>query len=351
MRYPDSMEKSAEYLRLALPLMTRQRTALHPHSYALWYEYVSGRNPRLREALAEHAQGPGLNEHQTDALYRHYVAQPPLNAEEAQRVSDGLTRVLANMADSAAQAGSQTARFDQSLLQWSEQLLGAVAQDEQVQAVQALMASTREMREAVATLQQRLDANQAEIAQLREEVSQARNEALVDALTGLANRRAFEQQLARCMHDSLDRAIEQAPCLVLGDIDFFKRVNDNYGHSFGDQVLRAVASSMQALAPKPCLAARVGGEEFALLLPAGRLAEAQNLAEQLRSKIATSRIRRGGHEHEHELELERVTLSLGVTQWVRGESANDFFERADRALYASKRSGRNCVTVLAARAA
>ena len=349
MRYPDSMEKSAEYLRLALPLMTRQRSALHPHSYALWYDYVSGRNPRLREVLQEHTQGgQGLTESQTEALYQHYVAQPPLNAEEAQRVSESLTRVLENMADSAAQAGSQTARFDQSLLQWSEQLLGAAAQDEQARALQALMASTREMRDAVAALQQRLDANQSEIARLREEVSQARSEALIDALTGLANRRAFEQRLARCLQDSGALAQDRAPCLVLGDIDFFKRVNDSYGHSFGDQVLRAVAGSLQSLAPQAGLVARFGGEEFALLLPAGRLAEAQELAEQLRNKIATSRIRRA---NAREQTLERVTLSLGVTQLARGESANDFFERADRALYASKRSGRNCVTVLSARAA
>ncbi|MCX2863254.1 GGDEF domain-containing protein [Paucibacter sp. PLA-PC-4] len=349
MRYPDSVAKSAEYLRLALPLMTKQRSALHPHSYAVWYEFVSGRNPRLAEALAEQTRdGAGLTEAQTAALYQHHVAQPGLDPEEAQRVSDSLSRVLENMASSAAHAGDQTARFDQSLLLWSSQLLDA-AQDEQAELLQALMAGTREMRAAMAQLQQRLDANQAEIAALRHEVSQARSEALVDALTGLGNRRAFEQQLAQCL--SREHADTAAPCLVLGDIDFFKRVNDSYGHSFGDQVLRAVADSLKSLAPQPHLVTRVGGEEFALLLPASNLLEAQQLAEQLRSKIAASRIRRGAPLASATVPLERVTLSLGVTQLARGESANDFFERADRALYASKRSGRNCVTVLAARAA
>ncbi|MCU7372624.1 GGDEF domain-containing protein [Paucibacter sp. O1-1] len=347
MRYPDSVAKSAEYLRLALPLMTKQRSALHPHSYAVWYEFVSGRNPRLAEALAEQTRdGLGLTEAQTATLYQHHVAQPGLNAQEAQRVSDSLSRVLDNMASSAAHAGDQTARFDQSLLLWSSQLLDA-AQDEQAELLQALMAGTREMRAAMAQLQQRLDANQAEIAALRHEVSQARSEALVDALTGLGNRRAFEQQLAQCLSHA--HAETAAPCLVLGDIDFFKKVNDSYGHSFGDQVLRAVADSLKSAAPQPHLVTRVGGEEFALLLPASNLLEAQQLAEQLRSKIAASRIRRGAGPTA--APLERVTLSLGVTQLARGESANDFFERADRALYASKRSGRNCVTVLAAKAA
>lgn len=344
-RYPDSMERSAEYLRLALPLMTRQRAALHPTSYALWYEHVSGRNAALSEALRPHAEGgQPLDEAGAEALYRRHVAERALPAGEAQRVSEGLARVLDHMASTAAAAGHQTARYDQELLQWSEQLLGGMAQDQQRQALEALMQSTREMRGAMAQLQQRLEANQAEIAALREEVSQARSEALVDALTGLANRRAFELQLARCLAAADDAP---APCLVLGDIDFFKKVNDSYGHSFGDQVLRVVARGMQDLTPTPHLAARVGGEEFALLLPAAALPEAQALAEALRAKIAASRIRRTGQPEA----LERITLSLGVTQLARGESANDFFERADRALYASKRSGRNCVTVLAARAA
>eukprot|EP01034_Spumella_vulgaris_P008128 gene8128-10340_t len=139
----------------------------------------------------------------------------------------------------------------------------------------------------------------------------------------------------------------QAPCLMLGDIDFFKRLNDSYGHAFGDQVLRGVAQTMKGIAAAPALAARVGGEEFAVLLPGSTLQQAQALAEQMRQSIAAGRIRRGTSTQDDE----RVTLSFGVTQLAVGESANEFFERADRALYASKRSGRNCVTVLAARAA
>ncbi|UDF33708.1 UNVERIFIED_ORG: diguanylate cyclase [Shinella sp. XGS7] len=348
MRYPDSMARSAEYLRLALPLMTKQRAALHPISYAVWYEFVSGRNLPLIKAVQERTRGGALlDEDDTASLYRQHVAEPVLDREDARRVSEGLSRVLDNMASTAAEAGDRTARFDQSLLEWSRQLLDESALNAQArEQLQALLGDTREMRQAMTALQQRLDASQSEIAALREEVSQARSEALVDALTGLANRRAFERRLASCLAEPLAQP-EQGPCLVLGDIDFFKRVNDSYGHSFGDQVLRAVAQSIKRLAGEPRLAARVGGEEFALLLPSADLGEAQALAEQLRGAIAASRIRRGDKEQS----LERVTLSLGVTQLACGESANDFFERADRALYRAKHRGRNCVTVLAARAA
>lgn len=347
MRYRDSMSRSAEHLRAALPLMTRQRTALHPVSYAVWYEFVSGSNPGLSRALQAATQGgTTLDETQTWALYRNHVCDAPLDPAQAQRVSEGFSRVLDTMADSAAQARGETARFDHSLTHWVGQLLDNPPAQTQAEVLQELLAGSREIRSAMSTLQQQLDSSQGEIGMLREEVQRARSEALVDALTGLANRRAFEQQLSACMLPPGGPEVH-APCLVLGDIDFFKKVNDSYGHSFGDHVLRAVAQTLKAVAAQSALPARVGGEEFALLLPSAGLLEAQKLAEQMRASVAASRIRRG----ELSKSLERVTISMGVTQLSRGESANDFFERADRALYASKRSGRNCVTVLAARAA
>ena len=130
----------------------------------------------------------------------------------------------------------------------------------------------------------------------------------------------------------------------MSDIDHFKRINDTFGHGFGDQVLRAVGKILMACSPNEGMAARVGGEEFAILLPKMALGEAQALAEKIRVTIAGSRIRRQGAEDT----LARVTVSLGVTPYQRGEEARSFFERADKALYASKSGGRDRVTVLAA---
>jgi len=250
------------------------------------------------------------------------------------------------MAASAAEAGQETARFDTSLTSWVEQLLGSPCQQIQNDVLQELLNGTREIRGAMGVLQSQLEQSQREISTLRDEVQRARGEALTDALTGLANRRAFDQQLNACMNGPVEDQ-QVAPCLVLGDIDFFKRINDSFGHGFGDQVLRIVAQTLKNVAADQALAARVGGEEFALLLPTCSLNEAQLLAEKLRSTVAAGRIRRGNVAQD----IERVTISMGVTQWLPGESANTFYERADRALYASKHCGRNCVTVLEARAA
>ncbi|MCV2356362.1 GGDEF domain-containing protein [Paucibacter sp. B2R-40] len=369
MRYNDSMARSAEHLRAALPLMTKQRAALHPASYAVWYEFVSGSNPKLNQALQIHtAAGHTLDEAQTWALYREHVCD--LDPSLGGKIADGFSQVLDSMAASASQAGQESARFDSSLTSWVEQLLSNPPAQTQADVLQELLSGTREIRGALSELQQRLDSSQGEIHSLREEVQRARGEALLDALTGLANRRAFDLHLQQCTSNPPADG-ELAPCLVLGDIDFFKQVNDSYGHAFGDRVLRAVAQTLKGVAAQAdkggkgshrdnqdnrdkqanggnggevTIAARVGGEEFAMLLPSGNLQQAQAMAETMRSCVAASRIRRGDTEQD----IKRVTISLGVTQMRVGECAETFFKRADRALYASKHTGRNCVTVLAA---
>ncbi len=310
-------------------------------SYALWYSYVSGDSPELRQAvdqqIARHGQ---LDEAATYGLYRRHVAE--VDPQTAQRVADGFQKVLSGMAESAALAGDQTERFGHSLSRLSEQLEDC----SQPPDLQEMQATTREMQRAVARLQQRLDDSRREIAMLRDEVRRARHESLVDGLTGLANRRAFDQRLAVLLAEQQAGGPSQlaAPCLLLTDIDHFKRINDSYGHAFGDQVIRAVAQVLQRHVPAAGLAARIGGEEFALLLPPVTLDEAGGLAEKVRATIAASRIRRHGESDA----LARVTVSLGLAPYRRGESAREFLDRADQALYASKESGRDRVTVLAA---
>ena len=360
MRYLESKARSAEHLRAALPLMTRQNTALHPISYAIWYEHVSGTNPDLSRRMQELTQhGSALDDAQTWALFRKHVAEP--ENEAARHLSDGVTQVIASMAASTAQAGEDAARIDASLSGWVDQLLEQAQHDEPQPApadlLQEVVANTREIRQVMDRLQVQLDASQGEIRKLREEVQRARSEAFVDALTGLANRRAFEQQLDACVaaapqahgqEQAQAQAQARLPWLMLGDIDHFKAINDSFGHVFGDQVLRAVAQTLKSVAaPGGALPARIGGEEFALLLPCATLAQAQELAEQMRQKVALGRIRRG----EQNECIARVTISLGLTQMQRGEGAGAFFERADQALYASKRDGRNRVTAVGAPAA
>jgi diguanylate cyclase (GGDEF)-like protein len=155
-----------------------------------------------------------------------------------------------------------------------------------------------------------------------------------DSLTGIANRRA----LVRIGNDMLvgAQASDRPSSVVLFDIDRFKSINDTYGHSAGDRVLGTVADVVQRMMRPGALFARVGGEEFAILLPAMTLPDAMYEAERLRQTIAALSI--------SELNGARVTASFGVTNTGPAERETDeVLHRADMALYDAKRAGRNCV--------
>jgi len=158
-----------------------------------------------------------------------------------------------------------------------------------------------------------------------------------DALTGLANRRAFALALAREV-DRVARSGEPALLLVL-DIDHFKRVNDNWGHAAGDQVLKAVATALLDSVRPMDLVARVGGEEFAIILPSCATSFGETVAERVRRRIERMPVAIGPSGQI------TVTVSIGgafAPQWVRSTPAL-WQERADQQLYRAKAQGRNLV--------
>jgi diguanylate cyclase len=331
------MERSAEYVRLALPLMARQEAAMHPISFAVWYEHVAAMNAALSTELdGALTAGTALTEDATRALYRRYIAG--LDEHTAQQVTAGFQRVLSEISESAAQAGSQASRFGNALEEWTESLAGQpdpAIGDETL----GILANTRQMQAAITTLNERLDKSQDEIERLQEEVLRAREDALSDGLTGLANRRSFDMALTTCLAEAAKQA--NGPSLLLADIDHFKQINDNYGHLFGDKVIRAIAQILKDNVKGKDVAARYGGEEFVILLPDTPLDGARAVAEKIRSTIAACRILRGGgHEP-----VDTISISVGIAHYRGGESPTDFLGRADSALYTSKIHGRNRVTV------
>jgi diguanylate cyclase (GGDEF)-like protein len=164
----------------------------------------------------------------------------------------------------------------------------------------------------------------------------------VDGLTGLANRRRFDEVLDQ---ECRRARREGAPlALIMTDVDFFKKYNDNYGHQGGDECLRRVASVLAESARRPAdLAARYGGEEFAVVLPHTTEQGAATVAEALRAGVAGLNILHAGS-----VAAPHVTLSLGVAV-AEPESASmnpaTLIEQADAALYEAKGAGRNCWTV------
>jgi diguanylate cyclase (GGDEF)-like protein len=165
--------------------------------------------------------------------------------------------------------------------------------------------------------------------------AELRRLARTDPLTGTLNRLALDEELAR-----LFRAGPAALAVLMLDVDHFKRINDRHGHAGGDRVLTALAACIGARLRAGDLLGRVGGEEFLVLLPGTGLAAALALAEALRAAVAGLRVVLDG-------EPQAITLSLGVAmRQPHGDDPAALVRRADRALYAAKREGRNRVAVL-----
>jgi len=159
--------------------------------------------------------------------------------------------------------------------------------------------------------------------------------ATTDGLTGLTNHRSFQERLAR-LHDLSERA-RQPYALVLTDIDRFKLINDTHGHPVGDQVLKRVAAILVGRARKVDIVARYGGEEFVLVLPDTTGVGAERFANRLREEIAAQVM-----TSEHG--TFKVTISMGIAEFPSdGRDRLGLIEKADRALYACKANGRNCV--------
>lgn len=158
--------------------------------------------------------------------------------------------------------------------------------------------------------------------------------ATLDALTNLNNRRQFETRLGQEI--SITKRQNNPLCAMMIDIDFFKKVNDTYGHAAGDEVLREVAARIKAHLRESDIPSRYGGEEFAVLLPYTHIEEAKIVGERLRKAVESKPV-------ELDNQSINVTISMGLAEYNRKESGEELFERADKALYKAKTNGRNQV--------
>ena len=197
--------------------------------------------------------------------------------------------------------------------------------------VPVLVAITKAMAERTKTIEQQLTAARDETQQLRAKLAEAGEEARSDPLTGLPNRRAFEEKLAE-----LERKNARLS-LAICDIDHFKRVNDNYGHAVGDRVIKAVAQTLRDNCAGH-MVARIGGEEFVILFPGLEPAAAGQILDEARDVLGARYFKL----RETDEPLGKVTFSGGVARG-RHPDGTSALQRADALLYAAKKGGRNRV--------
>jgi diguanylate cyclase len=181
-------------------------------------------------------------------------------------------------------------------------------------------------------LSQKINAMESETGELKSKLITANTHALRDALTDLPNRQAYDERLITEI--SRWQRYHTPLCLVVWDIDFFKNINDQFGHQIGDKVLVHVACQFSKHIRKSDFIARFGGEEFSMLLPHTNKHSAFKVAEKFRSLIEQS------HLNVNDTPLS-ITISCGITQFIKGDTHEVAFARADQALYRAKEQGRN----------
>jgi len=338
MKYPEPKDQTVALLRQVLAQVGQHDAALNPLTFTVFYEYVAGINRRLSEAMERALLStPRLSDATVRELFRDFVAD--VGVEESERIQRGIQQAMASIVESATRAGQAAGAFGEQL----DGLSGALARRDSASLaphIDSARSGTSNMRKSVKDLELQVARSHKEIDLLRADLVRTRTEATLCPLTRLLNRRGFEE--------SLDAMLRQRPpkgslhCLVMLDIDHFKRVNDTHGHPVGDRVLEGFGEVLRSVPVEPGMScARYGGEEFAILLPAVTVNKAVQVAETVCARTRAVRFR---SRATNEVQL-TVTVSAGVAAWRPGEDAKSLLACADAALYRSKKGGRDRVTV------
>jgi diguanylate cyclase (GGDEF)-like protein len=162
-------------------------------------------------------------------------------------------------------------------------------------------------------------------------------ESFTDSLTGLANRRFFMNECEKIIANTTKE--KTAFFIIILDIDYFKKINDTYGHLFGDVALKHVAQILKSSLREGDIVARFGGEEFIIGLPKTNIVTAKSIAERIRITIMNSKVK-------SDKNTPRMTISIGISQYISHEkNIETSIKRADDALYKAKSDGRNCIVV------
>ncbi|HKX09950.1 MAG TPA: diguanylate cyclase [Stellaceae bacterium] len=333
----ESLEQAREHAKAAIERMESLSVRPVPTNFCVWYAYHTGKAPDLRRAidiLTSNQQS--FTDRVNDEIYERFFTlgreQNELRAGMA-RVQETLSELVSNLGD----AGRSTSRYNATLTEISGGIAADPAPDTVTILVKRLLEETATMQKKMELLDNQVSTSSQTIRTLRDRLDGLRREALTDALTGIANRKAFDTGLREAARQAMESGAELS--LLFLDIDHFKRFNDTWGHQMGDQALRLVAKTLMDNVKGQDLASRYGGEEFAVILPQTVIADAVRLANKIRHSFAVRKLVKKDTGEA----IGGITVSIGVSRYEPGESLNHFVERADSALYAAKRDGRNRV--------
>ena len=335
--YDATAEQNAGFLRQSLPLMMKNNVSADPINYALWYEYVSGNNGKLKEDLdALISSKQDITPEKSIDLYKKHVCNA--SVESFEKINKELQVILNDTTQSVSLAGEKVSKAGDNFQETSRILQNTDNIEDIKSILSQVVAETKLLAETSQDLKSKLDDANNEMEEMRNELTLVREAAITDGLTGLLNRRAFDNIL----HDLVDQSSStNFFSLVILDLDYFKKINDSFGHLVGDKVLRYIAGVMKQKIPEEHFAARYGGEEMAIIMPDTELEKALEIAENIRKTVEKNRLKRKDDGES----IGQITLSAGIACFEPQDTVEMVIERADTALYKAKDNGRNQVIV------
>ena len=331
----ESRDRAAEWAEAALKDMRRLDIPQRPHNFAIWYEYHSQRNLALNRRIDELlVQRRPFDEEVAVKLYADFFGDGSeevavrKTARRVRGILDEVLKVAATARDAAGQHGA-------TLRAIGTEIAYPNAVNRIAELVSRAVGAIESIEVHNEALGDRLRSTVREIDFLRQDLERVRHESLTDALTGAANRKAFESSLADALKQCAGS--NQKLAVLMIDIDHFKTFNDNWGHPVGDQVLRLVADTVTAKIRGQDMVARLGGDGFAVMLLQTDNAGGAIVAQNLRAMMSTHSLvnRRTGAKLGH------ITLSIGIAERRPGDQVAELMQRADAALYMAKRGGRD----------
>lgn len=341
MTHSDTFVGSSLLAGKTMSLLDDQRIRKIPQNYTIWYEYLNGDNPDLNNSVNDLLKKTGkFTDGVSKEIYAKFFSHEKENetirqtSKLVQQSIDGLRGNIDGATDGFSCYEDQLSRFAAN----ANKLGGRELAD----SVSDMLAATSKISTDANVLKASLDLAGMKISELQTKLEAVEKESLTDELTGISNRKFFNSHILSLSQATMEKDIPY--CLIMADIDHFKKFNDDHGHQFGDEVLKFVAKTLESCLPEGGVVARYGGEEFAVLLPDIKLENVNAVCEQMRKKICSKTLmkRQSGEE------VGNITMSFGIAISRQGDDADKLIERADSALYLAKNEGRNRIKLSAA---
>ncbi|MGD9057440.1 MAG: GGDEF domain-containing protein [Desulfobacterales bacterium] len=299
---------------------------------------------QLVELEAEFAQNPKLKK--TISAFRKHSKRIRRFIDRQNRYLTEREKELKDIIDLLAKAmvtlDSDNQKYHQQIYRQSEKIEQFTRLDDIKKLKQALILEIENIRKTVRAKQDRdsrqLKSLSKQVSTLNVELRKARVDSVTDGLTGVFNRKALDHHLNSLVEQNTRTPAAFAVMMV--DIDDFKTINDAYGHPTGDRVLLALAQKCQGLIRNDDFIARYGGEEFVIVLPSASLTNATKKAQRICASVGDTRYALNDNKDVHIL---NITVSIGISVYQTGDTAESVITRADRALYLAKKTGKNRV--------